>query len=215
MMVKRKSSLVTPSHRPVAVIKFTWYPRSMVFDANNSWKEGCKARRSTHAFLSDTMGTPTFLAGVKWSINDSPFTPTSILANMSTMTTSTAVRKNLGLNVPMWIQTRVQQDSLGQGKAVAEKNYVILQAPVSSNRTVLWHKQSMTKLSIARRYFALFVQKKGTSLIEMKYENQDLHANDGGQKKSAAFNFEHIIAKIKRFKRGHTLVHRIGKALIT
>ena len=67
-------------HGPAYIAKTLKYNRSTVYKVYNSFKAEGKVKRKAHKSRSDKKRTPTFLAGLKRSINASPGTSMSVLA---------------------------------------------------------------------------------------------------------------------------------------
>ncbi|QQP38596.1 Transposable element tcb2 transposase [Caligus rogercresseyi] len=72
--------LLCAGHHPAAIIKLLKYPRRTIHDIIKKWEESGMSKRKEHKPRSDRICTPTFVAGLKRSINANPGTPMSILA---------------------------------------------------------------------------------------------------------------------------------------
>ena len=64
--------LARAGHGPAAIIKLTGYPKSTVYDVYNRFMDEGKEERTPHKPRSDRKVTPTFLAGLKRTVEAKP-----------------------------------------------------------------------------------------------------------------------------------------------
>jgi len=87
--------LARAGHGPAAIIKLTGYPKSTVYDVYNRFMDEGKEERTPHKPRSDRKVTPTFLAGLKRTVEAKPDMHQTKLAKRKGVSRST-IQKALG-----------------------------------------------------------------------------------------------------------------------